>query len=77
MASYKLELLEFSNKLLILRIDGQEFKVPIEMASNRLSAETDLKRACYKIYPSGNGIHWPLIDEDLSIDSLIKMLDNK
>jgi hypothetical protein len=44
MASYKLELLEFSNKLLILRIDGQEFKVPIEMASNRLSAETDLKR---------------------------------
>jgi len=27
--------------------------------------------AAYEISPSGYGIHWPLIDEDLSIDGLL------
>ncbi|MBN2510631.1 MAG: DUF2442 domain-containing protein [Spirochaetales bacterium] len=27
----------------------------------------------FKISPSGYGIYWPLIDEDVSIDSLIGM----
>jgi hypothetical protein len=28
-------------------------------------------RAAYEVSPSGYGIHWPLVDEDLSIDGLL------
>jgi hypothetical protein len=33
------------------------------------ASETERKK--YEISPSGYGIHWPLIDEDLSIDGLL------
>ncbi len=31
-----------------------------------------LERAMYRISPSGYGIHWPLIDEDLSINGILR-----
>ena len=29
----------------------------------------------FKVSPSGYGIHWPLIDEDLSFNGLIKIAE--
>ena len=29
------------------------------------------ERATFEISPSGYGIHWPLLDEDISIDGLL------
>ncbi|MFM1841469.1 MAG: hypothetical protein RLZZ490_200, partial [Cyanobacteriota bacterium] len=37
----------------------------------RLYTATDAERNLYKISPSGYGIHWPAIDEDLSVKGLI------
>jgi hypothetical protein len=34
---------------------------------------TEAERNFYKISPSGYGIHWPAIDEDLSIKGLINL----
>jgi Protein of unknown function (DUF2442) len=31
---------------------------------------TSIERNTYKISPSGSGVHWPLIDEDLSFPNL-------
>ena len=42
--------------------------------SNKLKNATDIERAFYKISPSGYGIHWPLIDEDLSVEAILKMV---
>jgi hypothetical protein len=39
--------------------------------SDRLSKATKIEREKYEVSPSGYGIHWPLIDEDLSIDGLL------
>jgi len=39
--------------------------------SKRLLKASDLERAHYRVMASGYGIHWPLIDEDLSIDGLL------
>jgi hypothetical protein len=44
----------------------------LDKISNKLRLANELQRNFYKISPSGYGIHWPLIDEDLSVDALLK-----
>jgi len=41
--------------------------------SFKLKEADHLQRMLYKISPSGYGIHWPLIDEDLAINALLKI----
>jgi len=55
-----------------LNIDGKLIKVLLDKISSRLKAANDMQRNFYKISPSGYGIHWPLIDEDLAVDALLK-----
>lgn len=58
---------------IILNIDNKVFEIPLNKASQKLKEATKLQRSFYKISPSGYGIHWPLIDEDLAIESLLKL----
>ncbi len=58
-----------------LIIDGRLIKVPLDIVSKKLLSANELQRNLYKISPSGYGIHWPLIDEDLSVEALIKVAD--
>ena len=44
----------------------------LNIISKKLLNASDIERMLYKISPSGYGIHWPLIDEDLSIQALIQ-----
>jgi hypothetical protein len=37
-----------------------------------LLTANEIERNFFKISPSGYGIHWPLIDEDLAVGSLIE-----
>ncbi|RYX81481.1 DUF2442 domain-containing protein, partial [bacterium] len=32
----------------------------------------DVEREMYRISSSGYGIHWPLIDEDLSVNGILR-----
>ena len=59
------------NDELILTIDRQKYKFVFSNISSRLSAASRLERERFEISPSGYGIHWPLLDEDLSIDGLL------
>jgi len=38
----------------------------------KLSNASDIEKSLFTISPSGYGVHWPLLDEDISIDQLIK-----
>ena len=60
------------NKSIQFFIDGKLIKVPLEIVSKKLKSANEIQRNLYKISPSGYGIHWPLIDEDLSVEALIK-----
>ncbi len=52
---------------------GYEFlRIPIDQLSEALKNATELERSIFKISPSGYGIHWPLIDEDIAIGKLIE-----
>ena len=71
-ATHKIETIRFSQDFIILNIDGNELTIPLDKLSLRLKSANDIERGVYKISPSGYGIHWPLIDEDLSIDGIFR-----
>jgi len=71
--SHIIQDISFDKYHLLLVIDGNEIKIPLAKVSKKLEVATDIERQFYKISPSGYGIHWPLIDEDLSVNALLKM----
>ena len=60
-----------SGKFLKLKVDGKKFKIDLAEQSPRLAKATQVERNHFEVSPTGYGIHWPDIDEDLSIDGLI------
>lgn len=70
--THNIESVSFDGNLICLQIDGQVIKLPIANVSKKLDTANDIQRSFFKISPSGYGIHWPLIDEDLSVDALLK-----
>jgi hypothetical protein len=72
-ATHTIQDITFDQNSIQLSIDGKLFKISLDKISSKLQSANELQRSLYKISPSGYGIHWPLIDEDLSVDSLIKI----
>jgi hypothetical protein len=52
--------------------DGRELAVPIEW-SPRLRNATPEQRSNWRFIGTGQGIHWPDIDEDISVASLLRL----
>jgi hypothetical protein len=72
-ATHTIQDITFDQNSIQLSIDGKIFKISLDKISSKLQSANELQRSLYKISPSGYGIHWPLIDEDLSVDSLMKI----
>ena len=62
----------FDKEIMILKIDGAFIKIALDKISSKLKTASEFQRQFFKVSPSGYGIHWPLIDEDLSVDALLK-----
>jgi len=69
--AYNITDIRFENDYLILKVDNQLIKLKLADISEKLVKATDLERKDFKISPSGYGIHWRLLDEDLSINGLL------
>ncbi len=63
--------LHFNSDEMVVTIDGETKKFVLSEISLALRKASVEERNMYEISPSGYGIHWPLIDEDLSIDGLL------
>jgi hypothetical protein len=50
--------------------DGRRISIPLAW-SWRLSDATPKQRQNYEIIGTGQGIHWPDIDEDISIEGML------
>jgi hypothetical protein len=62
----------FSNDMLYVRlVDGREIGTPLEWFP-RLRDASDSDRNNWRFIGNGIGIHWEKIDEDLSINGLLK-----
>ncbi len=63
---------EATQPALILHLqNGQDITVPWEYCSDKLAKATVTQRHYLELSPGGYGIHWPLLDEDLSIQGLV------
>jgi hypothetical protein len=54
--------------------DGRQISIPIAWFE-RLEAADEKTLKNFEISPSGYGIHWPDIDEDISVKAFIEGLD--
>ena len=52
-------------------VDGRVISVPL-VWSWRLSEATPAQRDNYEIIGDGQGVHWPDIDEDLSVEGMFR-----
>jgi len=68
---HKVQGICFSGSQMRIKVDGKEIVVNLTKTSKRLLKASKKDRETYKVSPSGYGIHWPLIDEDLSVDALL------
>ncbi len=58
--------------LLVRLADGREISVPL-LWFPRLADATREQRADYQLLGGGIGIHWPQLDEDLSMAGLLRV----
>ena len=63
--------LRFEDGFLVITIDGEPKRFQLKEVSPVLEKASEEERSNFEISPSGYGIHWPLLDEDISIDGLL------
>jgi hypothetical protein len=51
--------------------DGRVISVPLAW-SWRLSEATPQQRAHFRLIGSGQGVHWPDVDEDISVEGMLR-----
>lgn len=64
--------IETTPEALILVLESGSVSIPWEKCSARLARASLIERSRAELSPSGYGIHWPLIDEDLAVGPLLR-----
>jgi hypothetical protein len=59
------------DELIVSLLDGRTISIPI-LWFPKLAQATPEQRAHFQILGHGEGIHWPDIDEDLSVKGLLR-----
>ena len=69
--SHEVRDISLSGNKMHLVVDGRAHDIDISRHSTRLATASQEQKSQFIVSASGYGIHWPSIDEDLSIDALI------
>lgn len=69
--------LYFEGDFIIITIDGERKEFKLQEISHALERAGERERNTYEISPSGYGIRWPLIDEDIAIDGLLGIVHSR
>ena len=59
------------DELVVSLADGRRISVPLAWFPRLLNASAD-ERAQFRLIGQGEGIHWPRIDEDVSVNGLLR-----
>ena len=59
------------DELIVLLADGRSVSVPLAWFPRLLHADA-AARANFELLGDGQGIHWPDIDEDISVEGLLR-----
>ncbi|MFZ3208810.1 MAG: DUF2442 domain-containing protein [Geobacteraceae bacterium] len=66
--------IKFNRGFLEATIDGATKRFQLKDISPLLEKASEIERKTFEVSPSGYGIHWPLLDEDISIDGLLGII---
>jgi hypothetical protein len=58
-------------RLVVILADGRELAAPL-IWFPRLTEATEEQRRNWRLIGRGHGIHWPDVDEDISVASLLR-----
>ena len=58
-------------QLIVTLADGRELSAPLAWFPRLLEA-TESQRGAWRLIGRGHGIHWPEVDEDISVASLLR-----
>jgi hypothetical protein len=59
------------DRLVVVLADGRELAAPLAWFPRLLEASDDQRRN-WRLIGGGHGIHWPDVDEDISVASLLR-----
>ena len=59
------------DRLIVILADGRELAAPLAWFPRLLEASDD-QRGNWRLIGGGHGIHWPDVDEDISVASLLR-----
>jgi hypothetical protein len=71
--AYNIGNIKFTADHMIITVNGKTFKLLLSEVSNKLAKASEQEKRDFKISPSGYGIQWKLLDEDLSVNGLLKL----
>jgi hypothetical protein len=63
-----------NDQIVVILADGRSLSVPLAWSS-RLANATPAQRKHWRIIGGGQGIHWPDVDEDISVVSLLNQTE--
>jgi hypothetical protein len=70
--AYNITNISFVSDFMVITVNNQTIKLKLTDISEKLAKASEKERNDFKISPSGYGIHWQLLDEDLSINGMLK-----
>ena len=70
--AYDITNISFESNFMVITVNNQIIKFRLIDISEKLAKASEKERNDFKISPSGYGIHWQSLDEDLSINGLLK-----
>ena len=74
---HQVENVNVENGILSLIVDGNRIESDLKAISPLLANAKEAELREFEISPSGYGIHWPLLDEDISIDGLLGIVHSQ
>ena len=70
--AYNISNISFESDVMIITVNNQTIRLRLSDISEKLANASDKEKRDFRITPSGYGIHWQALDEDLSINGLLK-----
>jgi hypothetical protein len=74
MEIYKISNIYFERDKLVLILNDQKYLFTLTDISEKLAKANEKERNNFQVSPSGYGIHWPSLDEDLSVNGLLSQI---
>ena len=72
---YEVQSIRADATYLHFKIDDRAYRIRWVDCSDKLAKASLVEKKQMKVSPSGYGIHWPLLDEDLAIKPLLELAE--